>query len=80
MELENTWKLGSPVMSTLVLATLLALKGDGKLQLIQQVIANNPGQLPSSVQWVNVERIRVKDAFTHLWWLASPDRPYADNR
>jgi DNA modification methylase len=27
-----------------------------------------------------VERIRVKDSFTHLWWLAPSDRPYADNR
>ena len=25
-------------------------------------------------------RIRVKDAFTHLWWLASSKRPKADNR
>ena len=31
-------------------------------------------------QWESVKRIRVKDAYTHLWWMALTDRPYADNR
>jgi site-specific DNA-methyltransferase (cytosine-N4-specific) len=29
---------------------------------------------------VNVERIRVKDAFAHVWWMSSNERPKADNR
>jgi DNA modification methylase len=48
--------------------------------LIQQFVVYNPARLPSPAQWVNVERIRVKDSFTHIWWLAPSDRPYADNR
>jgi DNA modification methylase len=29
---------------------------------------------------VNVERIRVKDAFTRIWWMSPVERPKADNR
>lgn len=80
LELGNAWEPGRPVMSTLALEALLAFKKKGKLRLIQQFVAHNPARLPSPAQWVNVERIRVKDSFTHLWWLAPSDRPYADNR
>lgn len=80
LELGNAWEPGRPVMSTLALEALLAFKAAGRLRLIEQFVAYNPARLPSPAQWVNVERIRVKDAFTHLWWLAPSDRPYADNR
>lgn len=80
LELGNAWEPGRPVMSTLALEALLAFKTKGRLRLVQQFIAYNPARLPSPAQWVNVERIRVKDSFTHLWWLAPSDRPYADNR
>jgi DNA modification methylase len=80
IELGNAWEPGRPVMSTLALEALLAFKAKGKLKLVQQFVAHNPARLPSPAQWVNVERIRVKDTFTHLWWLARSDRPYADNR
>lgn len=39
-----------------------------------------PARLPSPAQWVTVERIRVKDAFTRVWWMSSNPRPKADNR
>lgn len=80
MEIGNAWEPGSPTMSTLAIETLLRFKRRGRFNLIQQFIAYNPARLPSPAQWVNVERIRVKDAFTHLWWLASSKRPKADNR
>lgn len=80
LELGNAWEPGRPVMSTLALEALLAFKTKGKFRLVQQFVAYNPARLPSPAQWVNVERIRVKDSFTHLWWLARSDRPYADNR
>ena len=52
----------------------------GNLHLCQEFIWYNPARLPSPVQWVNVERIRVKDAFTRVWWLSPVERPKADNR
>jgi DNA modification methylase len=48
--------------------------------LCQQFIWHNPARLPSPAQWVNIERIRVKDSFTHIWWMAKTEKPKANNR
>lgn len=80
MELGNAWEPGKPVMSTLALRALLKFMDAGELHLCQQFICHNPARLPSPVQWVNVERIRVKDSFTHVWWMSPTERPKADNR
>jgi DNA modification methylase len=80
IEMGNAWEAGQPVMSTLALEALLAFKSSGDFFLCQQFIWNNPARLPSPAQWVNVDRIRIKDSFTHLWWLSSTTRPKANNR
>ncbi|WP_155970241.1 DNA-methyltransferase [Nitrospira japonica] len=80
IELGNAWEAGKPVMSTLALRALLAFQERGDFNLCQQFICYNPARLPSPAQWVNVERIRVKDSYTHLWWLSPSERPKADNR
>ncbi len=67
-------------MSTLALEAFLAFKEAGKLNLCQQFVCHNPARLPSPAQWVTVERIRVKDSFTHVWWMSPTERPKADNR
>jgi site-specific DNA-methyltransferase (cytosine-N4-specific) len=80
IELGNAWEAGKPAMSTLALKALLAMLEHGKFTLCQQLIWYNPARLPTPAQWVNVERIRLKDAYTHLWWMSKTDHPYADNR
>jgi len=80
IEMGNAWEPGRPVMSVLALESLLQFRKKGDLQLAQQFICYNPARLPSPAQWVNVDRIRLKDAYTHVWWMAATDRPYADNR
>jgi len=80
MEVGNSWEKDKPVMSTLALKSLLAFLEEGKFHLCQQFIWNNPAKLPSPVQWVNIERIRVKDSYTHLWWMSPTTNPKADNR
>ena len=80
IEIGNAWEPKRPVMSTLVLRTLLKFLEKGKLNLCQEFVWYNPARLPSPIQWVNVERIRVKDAFTRIWWMSPSDRPKADNR
>ena len=80
LELGNAWESGRPVMSTLALKALLAFLERGEFVLCQQFVWHNPARLPSPAQWVTVERIRVKDSYTHLWWMALTDRPHADNR
>jgi site-specific DNA-methyltransferase (cytosine-N4-specific) len=79
IEVGNSWEPGSPTMSTLALESLLAFKKAGEFHLCQQFICNNPARLPSPAQWVNIERIRVKDSFTHVWWLSPSERPDASN-
>ena len=80
IELGNAWESGRPSMSTLALRALLEFLDSGHFELCQQFVWHNPARLPSPAQWVNVERIRVKDSFTHIWWMAATDRPKADNR
>lgn len=80
IEMGNAWESGEPVMSTLALEALLQFLNEGELRLAQQFICYNPARLPTPAQWVNIERIRVKDSYTHLWWMAATSRPYADNR
>lgn len=80
VEVGNSWEPGRPVMSTLALRALIAFLDEGNFYLCQQFIYHNPAKLPSPAQWVNVERIRVKDAYTHLWWMSTTDRPKANNR
>jgi site-specific DNA-methyltransferase (cytosine-N4-specific) len=80
IELGNAWEPGKPAMSTLALKALLGFLEKGKFSLCQQFVWHNPARLPSPAQWVNVERIRLKDAYTNLWWMSKTDRPLADNR
>ncbi len=80
MEVGNAWEKGAPVMSTLALRSLLAVQEHARLHLCQQFVCYNPARLPGPAQWVNVERVRVKDAFTHVWWMSPSVRPKADNR
>lgn len=80
LEMGNAWEPGEPVMSTLALEALLAFLRAGNLKLCQQFICHNPARLPSPAQWVNVERIRLKDSYTHIWWMSPTGRPAADNR
>lgn len=80
VELGNAWEPGEPVMSTLALEALQMLLHSGEFNLCQQFVVHNPARLPSPAQWVNVERIRVKDSYTNVWWMSRVTRPKADNR
>ncbi len=80
IELGNSWIKGFPEMSTLPLRTLLGFQDAADLKLCQHIIWHNPTRLPSPVQWVAVERIRLKDSFTHVWWMSKDANSKADNR
>jgi hypothetical protein len=80
MEVGNAWEPGHPVMSTLSLRALLSFLDTGNFLLCQQFIYNNPSRLPGPAQWVTVERIRVKDSYSHLWWMSQMDRPKGFNK
>lgn len=80
IEIGNAWEEGSPIMSTLPLEALLAFKRTANLNLCQHVICHNPARLPSPAAWVNLKRARLKDSFTHVWWMSKAEFPKADNR
>jgi site-specific DNA-methyltransferase (cytosine-N4-specific) len=80
IELGNSWEPGLPTMSTLGLKALLRFQEENNLHLCQEFICHNPARLPSPAQWVTIERIRLKDSFTRLWWLSPSERPKANNR
>ncbi len=81
LELGNAWEPKQPVQSLLPLKSLLAFveNKNANLKLCQEFICFNPARLPSPAQWVTIERIRAKDSFTRLWWMAKTTKPAADN-
>ncbi len=80
IEIGNAWMPGEPTMSTHVIEAFLRFLKKGNLHLCQEFIWYNPARLPSPIEWVNKERVRVKDAFTRIWWMSPTTRPKADNR
>ena len=80
LEIGNAWDKKQPTMSTVPLETLIEIKKRTGLNVCQQFVCTNPNRLPSPINYVNVERSRVKDAFTHIWWYSPSVRPYADQR
>jgi len=80
IEIGNAWTAGGPEMTTLGLESLMRILRDGNFSLCQQFVAYNKAKLPGPAQWVNVERIRVKDSFSNIWWMAKTLYPKADNR
>jgi len=80
IEVGNSWEPGLPTMSTLPLRALLSIADATGFSVCQQFICHNPARLPGPAQWVNIERRRAKDTFTHVWWLAKDPYVRADNR
>lgn len=82
IELGNAWEPGRPVESLLPLESLLEFvnNSNANLKLCQEFICYNPSRLPSPAQWVTIERERVTDSYTRIWWMSKSDHPKADNR
>jgi site-specific DNA-methyltransferase (cytosine-N4-specific) len=80
LELGNGWNPGTPTVSTVGIKALLAFQEAAGLHLCQEFICFNPARLPTPAEWVAVQRTRVKDAFTRVWWLSPTPTPKADNR
>src|SRR5256885_14020805 len=71
---------GPRMMSPASLKALLAFQEAANLHLCQEFICFNPARLPTPAEWVTVRRVRVKDAFTRVWWMSPTANPKADNR
>jgi site-specific DNA-methyltransferase (cytosine-N4-specific) len=80
IELGGSWARGRPVRTIYNFELLVALVRNAGFHLAEEFYWYNRAKIPGPAQWVNVERIRVKDAITPIWWLSKADRPKADNR
>ena len=79
LDIGGAWVPGAPVRSLYHFQVAVALvKDDWKLA--QDFYWHNPARLPSPAEWVNVRRVRVKDAVNMVWWFSKTDNPKADNR
>jgi DNA modification methylase len=79
IDIGGSWNEGEPTRSLYQYELLIDLARLG-LRLCQEFFWYNPARLPSPAEWVNVRRIRVKDAVDPIWWLAKTPFPKADNK
>jgi DNA modification methylase len=80
VEIGGAWLRGRPTRSIYQFKLLVELIERLEFHLAEDFYWFNKAKLPSPAQWVTVERVRVKDAVTPIWWLAKSINPKADNR
>jgi DNA modification methylase len=79
IDIGGSWNAGEPTRSLYQYELLLDLAKLG-FKLCQDFFWFNPSRLPSPAEWVNVRRIRVKDAVDPIWWMSKSAYPNANNR
>lgn len=80
LDLGGAYLPGAPIRSIYQFELLVRLCKEIGFFLAQEFFHYNPARLPSPAEWVNVRRIRVKDAVNVVWWLSVTENPKADNR
>ena len=80
IDIGGAWKPGTPTRSLYHFELLLMLCEDYGFHLCQEHYWWNPSKLPTPAEWVNVRRVRVKDAVNCVWWLSPTPWPKASNR
>jgi DNA modification methylase len=79
LNIGGSWTPGAPVRSLYHFRLLLALCDTTGFNLCQEFFWYNPAKMPAPAEWVNVRRIRVKDAVEYIFWLSASEFPVADN-
>jgi site-specific DNA-methyltransferase (cytosine-N4-specific) len=80
LDLGGAYEKGKPIRSLYNFRVLLDFCDRLGYQLAEEFFWYNPAKLPSPIEWVNVRKIRAKDAVNTVWWLAKADNPKADVR
>lgn len=80
IDIGGAWKPGFPVRSLYHFKLLIMLCEEYSFHLAQDFYWWNPSKLPAPAEWVNIRRIRVKDAINTVWWLSKSEWPRASNR
>lgn len=80
IDIGGSWKVGTPTRSLYHFDLLIMLCREFGFHLCQEHYWWNPAKLPTPAEWVNVRRIRVKDAVNCIWWMSPTPWPKANNR
>ena len=80
IDIGGAWKPGMPTRSLYHFELLVMLCREYGFHLCQEHYWWNPSRLPTPAEWVNVRRVRVKDAVNCVWWLSPSPWPKASNR
>lgn len=80
LNIGGSYNKGSPTRSLYHFKLLIALVEDVGYHLAQECFWFNPAKMPTPAEWVNVRRMRVKDAVEYVWWLSKTQWPKANNR
>ena len=80
IDIGGAWKPGTPTRSLYHFELLLMLCEEYGFHLCQEHYWWNPSKLPTPAEWVNIRRVRVKDAVNCVWWLSPTPWPKAGNR
>jgi site-specific DNA-methyltransferase (cytosine-N4-specific) len=80
IDIGGSWLPGQPTRSLYHFELLIMLCRKLSFHLAQEYYWWNPAKLPTPAEWVNVRRIRVKDAVNCVFWLAKTPWPKANNR
>jgi site-specific DNA-methyltransferase (cytosine-N4-specific) len=80
IDIGVSWIKGQPTRSLYHFELLLMLCKEYGFHLAQEFYWWNPSKLPTPAEWVNIRRLRVKDAVNCVWWLSKTPWPKASNR
>lgn len=80
IDIGGAWKKGYPARSLYHFDLLIMLCKEFGFHLCQEHYWWNPSKLPTPAEWVNIRRVRVKDAVNCVWWLSKTPYPRANNR
>ena len=80
IDIGGAWVPGQPTRSLYHFKFLVMLVEEYGFHLCQEHYWWNPSKLPTPAEWVNVRRVRVKDAVNTVWWLSKTPYPKASNK
>lgn len=80
IDIGGSWIPGQPTRSLYHFELLIMLCRKLGFHLAQEFYWWNPSKLPTPAEWVNVRRVRVKDAVNSIYWLSKTPWPKASNR
>ena len=80
IDIGGAWTAGQPTRSLYHYELMIMLCREYDFHLAQEFFWWNPSKLPTPAEWVNIRRIRVKDAVNCVWWLSKTPWPKASNR